>query len=80
MVETDETLPPPSPAVEVEAGTTMREIALCAGCGLPEGQWATPHIGWALDEGTFCCSSCADETGCICRNPLSDQTTTPVED
>ncbi len=78
MSDTGAFLPPPLPlpAVEVSTPLATREIALCPGCGLPEAQWTAPYVGHVVEDGVYGCSTCADDTGCIWRNPFVGPTYT----
>ncbi len=37
----------------------------CPECGMPETKW--PHSdGFAKGRELYCCSGCAEKTGCVC--------------
>ena len=38
----------------------------CPECGMPQSDWAFNGQGYERYGETFCCSGCADGTGCTC--------------
>lgn len=42
-----------------------KDEVICARCGMEKAEWSTPE-GVAKDNATYCCSGCAENTGCVC--------------
>jgi hypothetical protein len=60
--------PPVDPTIEVDREHSPGEMRLCPGCGKPEPQWRE-NLGKGYLDGdghTYCCTGCAQQTGCTC--------------
>jgi hypothetical protein len=55
---------------------------VCKKCGMPEEQWLeNGGDGYFLDGKLYCCSGCANGTGCSCSQelPSDEPVSTPAD-